>query len=698
MSDGFDVDLDLTHWPLILAGLLAMLLLVYRGLWGPEGARLLVWARVAVVGLLLILLGEPILSLNYGATRHPLVTVLIDNSESLQIASGDRTRAEAVRAILEAPAWDRLRERARIRWFAFDVDAREIEDPQTLAFDGPGTDLATALQTVESETADEGLVGVVLISDGAHNLGVSPESVAGDLGMPVHTVVVGAEGVPTDLSITWWGTEPLGYVGQPLNLDVILRASGAVESRDAVEVWVDGNPVARKMVDIETGDHAVSLGVTPERPGLVEYEVRAPEVMEERELRNNRVVVRANILDARLRVLMVGPPSADLAYLRRTIEADSNFAVDFLPVVRHGLPTSLTRALAAVEERDVVVLHDVSLPLRGGVLGEYVRKGGGLLVVGGPASVLEEPGDLASVLPTGSGPYEARSFGVEVPTHAMSHPVARGGRDSAPDSDEWRTLPPLGGLNRLGQIRADARVLLQTTSTREPIAVVAPVAAGKVMVFAGRAFWRHGLMSLGYDRVSEAPASFWRAGVRWLSTREDISRLRVETDRTLYRSGEPIQFRAQLFDALLQPVDGARVEVRVDGDGARTATLRSIGGGRYDGRLRGLPQGSHAYSVVARRADDELGRKQGTLTVGRYSLEFENLGVDPARLAALSAGSGGQTVHQEQVGAALDAVVLSPQPYRVSMRKHAWGGTWPFWFAAAVLCAEWAWRRRRGMV
>ena len=697
MSDRFDIDLVFTHGPALLLLLVANMWLVYRAFRGSGGVRFLFWVRTGVVVVLLLVLGEPLLSLNYGATRKPLLAILVDDSESLKIASGDRTRLEVIREVLADPAWSRLANRARIHWFGVDVEAREIEGPHALRFDGAGTDLAEGLGTVGKEMSKEGLVGVVLISDGAHNLGVSPETVAGDLGVPVHTVVIGAEGVPADLSLTWWGTEPLGYVGQPLTFDVTLRASGPVGAREAIVVRADGNQVGRQVLDIAPGEQTVHIEVVPDRPGIVEYEVATPEISGEVELRNNRVVIRTRVLDARARVLMAGPPSADLAYLRRTIEADSNFAVDAFPVLRSGLPPRLKRALTRLDDVDVVILHDLSLPLYGQILTDYVHKGGGLLVVGGRGSALSEPNDLDAVLPARGASFEARPLGVDLPDLAMSHPIVRNGRAGA-DSDVWRSLPPLTGLNPLSEIRRNARVLLESNATRDPISVVSQVGAGKVMVFAGRAYWRFGLMSLGYNRVSDAPAAFWRAGLRWLSTREDVSRLRAETDRSLYRSGEPIEFRAQLFDALLEPVDGARVEVEFDGTASRSTTLRSLGGGGYGGRVRGLPQGSHTYRVTARRAGEELGSLVDTLTVGRYSLEFENLSVGQSLMAAVSSTSGGRAIGEGEVGAALDSLVLSPQPYRVSVRQRLWGRAWPFWLAVLALCAEWAWRRRRGMV
>jgi len=695
LIDGLGFDFDLSYGLPLLLLLLGMSGLARRAFRSSERGSFFFYVRVLVIGTLLLLIGEPVLSLTYEASRKPLIAVVVDNSESLRIASGDRTRTDVVTGILEDTVWNRLADRARLRWFAVDVETVEFRTPQLPNFDGPGTDLAQGLKTVTKELRNEGLVGILLASDGANNLGVSPETLASGLEAPVHTVLVGAKGAPADLSLTWWGTEPLGYVGRPLAFQVTLRVSGQVKTRLPLLVSSDSTVVARKVVEVSPGEQTVELVVVPDRSGVVEYEVRVSGVPDEQELRNNRVVVRTRVLPARSDVLLAGPPSADLAYLRRTIEADSNYVVEFVHVLTGAIPSRLRRATEASDPPDVIILHDLSVSPGSGRMADYVRGGGALLVVGGRRSALEQTERGDGLLPLRGGAFESLPVRVEVPADASSHPILRSGMV---DPQIWRSLPPLSGMNPISRVRDDARVLLRSSISKDPIAVVSQYGGGKVAVFAGRSYWRHGLMSLGYDRASDAPAAFWRSCIRWLSAREDISRLRVETDRSLYRSGEPVKFRAQLFDALLYPVDGARVGVEVLGAAPRTTTLRSVGRGHYEGRIRGLPQGSHTYRVSARSNGQESESVMDTLTVGRYSLEFENLSVDGGLLSAISRNSGGKVVDPDQIAQFLDELVLLPQPHRVSIRRRLLGVSWPFWLAAIALCAEWAWRRRRGMV
>ena len=71
------------------------------------------------------------------------------------------------------------------------------------------------------------------------------------------------------------------------------------------------------------------------------------------------------------------------------------------------------------------------------------------------------------------------------------------------------------------------------------------------MVVVCRGFWRHGLMMWGIGGTSQLAEQFWRNAARWLVTRDDVERLRIDLDKEGYRSGEPVSFRGRLLDDLL---------------------------------------------------------------------------------------------------------------------------------------------------
>ena len=698
-------------WLLACAGVAGMYLifLMYRSrLQGIN--RYLLGIRAAALILLIGLLMQPILALTLHTQRLPLIALLIDDSESMQIADGTAARFEIASAVLDHPALQALGDRARVSKFRFsDVLApmREGEEP---TWAGRATDLAGALDGVRAQTMGEGLAAVVLISDGGQNLGGRPERAAADIGVPVIAIGIGDPVAPKDVGIASAIIDPLGYVGKPLAVQVRVFSSGFDRVREQVRVLFQGGEVAAKTIALSDGEQTLKFEIMPERAGRHAFSVAIAAQTGERTEANNRVVVSADVLESRVRILMVaGSPSADLSYLRRVLEADANMEVEVLVrASSKGWAREVQRAMNTLDGRDVVVLLNAPYTALAGSpeqrLVSFVQQGGGLLVIGGDAAF--EGGyarsALADVLPVrflaSSSTFQDGAFALAFPE--SRHPILRVSDDPLADREAWDALPPLLSYNRVAAAVSNATVLAHHPTERAdgnpmPMLALRRVEAGKAALVAYQTFWRHGLMMWGDGKTDIAARAFWKNMTRWLVTRDDVSRLKLMTEKTAYRSGEAVVVHAQVFDALLQPRSGARVQVRVpDSLGVREVALRDLGGGRYAGNLGRFPQGDYEYQVN----DGDLGTGTGHFTVGRYSLEYETVRMRAELLGDIATRSGGQYARPSGLKAALDSLILTPEPVVTHHRIALWGQQWPLVVLVGLLVFEWAIRRRLGMV
>jgi len=122
------------------------------------------------------------------------------------------------------------------------------------------------------------------------------------------------------------------------------------------------------------------------------------------------------------------------------------------------------------------------------------------------------------------------------------------------------------------------------------------------------------------------------------------------------------------------------------GPGAYSATFVSPGPGRWQA------------SVRATRGGRELGRARAEFVVDRWTLEALRAQPDSAALAAIAEASGGR------MGRAADAASWARQlDTRSLVRRRTtstrlWESPWLFGLVVAMLSAEWAWRRRRGLM
>ena len=706
---GYTVDLSVTDgwWSLLL--LAAVTILAYRAYRpshtrkGPHAALFLL--RLSVLLLMTGLFVTPRLRVSASGVRLPLLAILVDDSESMRILSGDQPRHAVVSNLLGEGLEDRVSGRARIRTFRFSETLTEDSVPDSLLWRGSATDIASSLGLLSSRLQGEGLSGVVLISDGAHNLGQSPVEIAEAFESPIYTVPVGAEHPPRDVALTAVSHPSLGYADQNIQLKAFIEVVGIDRVDHLIRVYDGEEVVAAVPLVLSTGEEEVNIGLRLSQAGQRSLRIQIPGLEGEVEQQNNEILSIVEVLASRARVLLTGTPSLDFAYLRRVVEADSNVSVETVyPDTPQGWAFRGRANLLNVSRYDLVILHDfpgaiLTPEIEAGLEGA-VRAGASLLVVGGQEALM--PGwagsRMRALLPARADkPYVAGITMPRIPKGGPLHPVLRIADDIVSVREAWESLPPFVGRNRIRLKGSGARLLLES-GEGEPLATLRNLGRGKVAVVAARGHARQALMMWGIGDSDRVTRSFWERLTQWLLTKEEIQKLRVFTDRLTYRSGEPITFRAEYFDDLLEPVDGAEMILDVIGEPSRTAILPGRGNGIYSGRLQGLKQGRYAYRVTARSEGGVFATAAGDLTVGRYSVEFENPLSNTGLLEELSRRSGGRTIAADALPAFLDSMKLSPQPHDSVYRLNLWGPAWPLVFLICALAGEWFVRRRRGMV
>lgn len=717
-------DLDLSLRDGLWLGLLAPVCVylawqVYRtGIRGFRLARWLLVFRCAVFLFLLALMMEPVLALTLRRERKPLLAVMVDDSESMRIEDDGRRRGDLAIELLKSGVFEALESRARVARYRFSEWLAPLPPagPDSLRFDGRATDLAAALDLLREETTGEGMVAAVLISDGAHNLGARPERAALELGAPVYSVGVGNTDAPKDAAVVSAVCDPMVYVGRALSITAGLKSSGCEGANSLLVVEEEGRRVAEAPVTLTDGEQEVRFTVTPERAGRRVYRIHLASLPGERATANNSAVVSAEVIESRLRVRIVaGSPSADLAYLRRVLDANENLQVELLFAGRTGeWPFRMRTELTEPDTSGLLVLVDLPGEIISGQTGrrlaEYVESGGAMLVVGGRSgfngTYARSP--IARVLPVvcaqDADTYREASFRIELPRSGSVHSVLRISDDPLADRQAWSDLPPLLACNVNGGLQGDAETLIhhpieRVGGEKMPLVAVRRAGRGKVMAVAVRTFWRLGLMMWGVGKNDEVSKAFWTNSVQWLVKREDVDRVQVEVDKPVYRSGAPVTFHARIFNELLQPQAGARVAVSVVDEGRlRQTILDDEGQGRYRGQMKAGAQGEYGFEVRARAGGVDLGRATGRFTVGRYSLEFEDMRMNRALLESIAAQSGGAYAPPDGLSALLDDLDLAPQAVAESHRARLWGKPWPLFVLIVLLTVEWTARRSRGMI
>ena len=384
----------------------ALLLLLPLGLWllaairsgsrpsGPAVAALTACAALVVLSLAAPRLGEE-------DPGHELV-LLFDASPSIGPGIGEGRLGQVGELIAG------LSPSERVRRIAFGLAPVALQDEGALAaavsrgLQGP-TDLGRALDAASSMLPAGGRI--LLVSDGQQSLPGDPVAAAASLaerGIVVHALPSWPPLAP-DIAVEQVLAPRRSPLGAPLPIQVLLSCRGEVDhAGQQVEIRLDGETLRILPLPgpCDGRSRSISLHIEPATAGRPLLEAR-------------RVGHGADLIPGNDRagttVELSGPPKVLWVGDQRSPHPVRDLlSLEHEPPVEL-LPERLSAGSGELSAYDLVVLDDVSahrlVAGRDRALEGYVRGGGGLLVLGGPASfgVGGYPGTrLEALLPVSS--------------------------------------------------------------------------------------------------------------------------------------------------------------------------------------------------------------------------------------------------------------------------------------------------------
>ncbi len=701
---GLSISCDTAHpWLLIAIGIGALALVI----WGyrrtvpaiSRGWRIVLTVLRGLAVLLIILIAlKLVITLEREITLQPELALVIDQSASIGLKDGLGERKSALAEVLSGDNRFRLDDIYRLRYFHFSDSVREVTDWDFDSLDFTGTATDIALAVAQAGTAVDIRGGaLLLLTDGAYNVGESPARAVRRSPVPVFIVGIGDSTPPVDLSIDDIRVNPLVYEGDEVPVEVTVSG---YEGGSSVLKLVSpaGKVIDRKKVNFSGGGNEarVKFNFTVDSAGIRTYSLSLDLLENESIADNNRRHFSVKALRSRMNVLLIaGAPGSDFAFLNRILENNSDIQLSSM-VERSGGGFYHRSEPLELDNFDLFIFLNYPTGSSGrdflSRLIQSVRDGKPLALVPGNNFRGGLLRSLEHLLPAEFG-----SAGEEIPIKLA--PAAELSPLTAffPDNIDWSGLPPIRTYRGQVNFRPSAAIVAETEEGA-PAAGFNNIDGVKILGLAVHDLWRLSLQDPEHSHSDSLITGFWHNAVRWLSTREEEELFRVSTGERVFSSGSRVRFQARLYDKSYRPLEGASVKLEIMSPGGNLPLdLNPSGRGEYLGETSFIEAGAYRYLAFAAAGGDTI-KAVGEFTVESFNQEL----VDPVMRSALlqsAAQSGGGSFY---LPGEFERFFEEHSPEARTFVERKEVRIFPRWWSLAIviflLSLEWFIRKRKGML
>lgn len=337
------------------------------------------------------------------------------------------------------------------------------------------------------------------------------------------------------------------------------------------------------------------------------------------------------------------------------------------------------------------------------------RRGGGLLMLGGPDSFVE-------------GNYQRTAVGEMLPVYLDridQSSAGDGGRlvltregwvqswvrlrtNEQDEAKRLAAMPEFKSLNGVQTIKPGASVLAEVKTSdgsSRPALVVQQFGRGRTGALLVGDVWRWSMRRP--DPSENDLDKAWRQTVRWLVS-DVLGRVETETRRTMTGAQPAMQIVVRARDAQFEPLDNANVVLHVQTPDQRkidvTAESSERTPGQYETTFASRVAGAYRAQVVVTAADgSEVGRREIGWTVEPQTDEFRTLTVNRPLLNRLAQETGGEMISLDQLESFVGSLPNRKIPIVETWTYPLWHQSSVFLLAISCLIGEWGLRRWRGM-
>lgn len=657
--------------------------------WSKRMNTLLFSFRAVLAFFLSFLLLGPIVKQISNLYEKPAFIILHDNSSSIREATDSITRNALHEKINET------KELLNNKGYKSEIHNLSDDNTSEFKYSGASSDINGALKRIANRYEGQNVAGVILISDGIYNAGLSP--LYSNYNFPVHTIGIGDTTVRADIALKNIAYNKLAYQGNKFPLRAEVQVKNISASGITATLLKRGKVIEKQTKNFSPGQ-LLTFDFHPlaDEQGIQKYDVQIETRPEEYNTKNNRSSVFVEVVEGRKKILCVAAaPHPDIKALREVITKNSNYEfILHIPDVSQQQASVLTP-----DNIDLVIFHQ-SPDLRGKttqIFQNFIKSKSSVFLILGHQSNLQQ-------LARHNLPIQFESIPREYDeVTPVINPAFSNFNISDEASAAFSNFPPVSV--HFGKMQVSAGVspaLFQrvgSITTEKPLLVLSTQDSKKIGLMLGEGLWRWRLNE--YDRTENTVFFDEVFGklIQFLSTTDDKRKFRSYPVRQEFSDTEAVVFESQVYNDIFEPVYGNTVEIDITNEsGQRTNYNYVISPGNTRYQIGGLKEGVYRYRsrTLLNGKTEEV---RGEFAVVERQAELQNLTADFDLLRKLSSNTGGN-FYKASEAEALKSFLQKTEATSVIHSEETYDSLinlkWVFWLLLILISAEWGLRKFHG--
>ncbi|MGK7395572.1 MAG: hypothetical protein ACNS62_13425 [Candidatus Cyclobacteriaceae bacterium M3_2C_046] len=630
----------------LLAGALyAFVLYQKKGPWSKTTNYLLAGLRFVLVTVICFLLLGPFIKQIKNTFEDPTLIFAIDNSLSLNEVM-DSTAIQQTMAQLQEI-------RDQLEQTNYQIEVRTFDEKNQLNFkdinfDHTTTNLSDLLNDVQNDYEGRKLAGVVMLTDGIYNIGMSPSYKL--YNFSVFPVGLGDTTEKSDVNLRTLYYNKITYQGNKFPLVAEVVNNGFRGELVSVEVYQNEQLLGKKDLVLERDDQVekVEFLLDAEQKGMQHYVVKITENPDEFTLKNNQLHAYIEVIEGKEKILLVAPaPHPDIKAIRSAIETNKNY--EFVTYIPSLDPDQTDILNAGPSAYDLVIFHQVPNRQNIGteILDHFLEQNSPVLFLVGNQTDIQRfntKNDLLQISVINNEKDNVTPvFNSRFTRFKLSESI----------QEVLNVYPPVTvPFGRL-QMNGEAEVILYqrigNIATNKPLLVINDQPQTKSAILLGDGLWKWRLQEYAQNENQEIFDELILKLVQFLSAKEDKRRFRVYPLKNEYYDTESVVFETEVYNEIYEQIYGQRVELVITdefGDEKSYTYVTNENNTRYT--ISGLEQGIYQYNAST-SLDGEQVTSSGEFSVQQLQVESINLTANHDLLRSMANQSGGKFYLPDQL-------------------------------------------------